>query len=350
MLLGLHSWVGEVIDFDDDVELSCGGLYEMGQFEDGKLFRDVIRDAALASGCRVATGDLDATHGVANVEETARLSSLAVNGERLSDGRLNTKAIQDGAKDIIVVEAIDQHLIERGFVGHRSVNDPLVQVGSAKTPDLASEHHVVAVVHFREVIEGARLLREWNYVLAAVVFDGDVALFDVNVGGAVLAHGAQLDEVTIRQKFANGEKNVQCSDDVVHLGEDGVLAVDHRVGSRALLGEMDHGFRFEGLECGSEKVVVGNVTDKQFDGLAGHVLPDPDAIRQRANRSQRLRTKLVVPKAPQKVVNDRNRMALLRQIEGRSPTAIAVPTEHGNLHVPSSGQISVQISAAIRSP
>src|SRR6266550_448053 len=279
MLLGLHSWVGEVIEFDDDVELSCGGLYEMGQFEDGKLFRELIIDAALASGCRVVTGDLDATHG------------------------------------------------------------------SAKTPDLASEHHVVAVVHFREVIEGARLLREGKYVLAAVVFDGDVALFDVNVGGAVLAHGAQLDEVTIRQKFANGEKNVQCSDDVVHLGEDGVLAVDHRVGSRALLREMDHGFRFEGLKCGSEKVVVGNVTDKQFDGLAGHVLPDPDAIRQRANRSQRLRAKLVVPKAPQKVVNDRNRMTSPRQIEGRSPTAIAVPTEHGNLHVPS---ISVQVSAAIR--
>src|SRR6266566_3001503 len=201
----------------------------MGQFEHGKLFRELIIDAALSSGSRVVTGDLDATHGVANVEETARLSSLAVNGERLSDGRLNTKAIQDGAKDIIVVEAID-----------------------------------------------------------------------------------------------------------------------HRVGSRALLREMDRGFRFEGLKCGSEKVVVGNVTDIEFDGLAGQVLPNPDAIRQRANRSQRLRTKLVVPKAPQKVVNDRDRMALLRQIDGRSPTAIAVPTEHGNLHVPSSGQISVQISAAIR--
>src|SRR5437870_3797633 len=104
----------------------------MGQFEHGKLFCELIIDAALASGSRVVTGDLDATHGVANVEETARLSSLAVNGERLSDGRLNTKAIQDGAKDIIVVEAIDQHLIERGFIGHRSVNDSLVQVRSAK--------------------------------------------------------------------------------------------------------------------------------------------------------------------------------------------------------------------------
>ena len=119
----------------------------MGQFEHGKLFCELIIDAALASGSRVVTGDLDATHGVANVEETARLSSLAVNGERLSDGRLNTKAIQDGAKDIIIVEAIDQRLIERCFVRHCSVNDSLVQVRSAKTPDLAGKHHVVAVVN-----------------------------------------------------------------------------------------------------------------------------------------------------------------------------------------------------------
>src|SRR5437764_14984741 len=115
MLLGLHSWVGEVIDFDDDVELSCGGLHEMGQFEDGKLFRELIIDAALAPGCRVVTGDLDATHGVASVEETARLSSLAVNGERLSDGRLNTTAIPDAAKHINAVEAVDQHCIKPAF-------------------------------------------------------------------------------------------------------------------------------------------------------------------------------------------------------------------------------------------
>jgi len=93
-------------------------------------------------------------------------------------------------------------------------------------------------------------------------------------------------------------------------GKDGVLAIDHRVGSRPLFREMNHRFRLDGLECGSEKVIVGNVTDEQLDGLAGQILPDPDAIRQRANRSQRLRAKLVVPKAPQKVVNDRNRMAL----------------------------------------
>src|SRR5437667_409731 len=147
MLLSLHARVGDVIDFDGEAELSSGGRHQMRKVEDGKLFRELIIDAALGSRRRIVAGDLDATHRVANVEETARLSALAVNREGLSDGRLNTKAIQDGAKDIIIVEAIDQRLIERGFLRHRPVNDSLVQVRSAKTPDLAGEHHVVAVVN-----------------------------------------------------------------------------------------------------------------------------------------------------------------------------------------------------------
>src|SRR5712692_4570436 len=294
------------------------------------------------------TRNLDASDRVPNVEETACLTALAVHRERLADGCLHAEAIENRAENVVVIEAIDERFIQRSFVRHRSVYDTLIEVRGANAPDLAGEHHVVAVVHLREVIKGSGLLREGDYVLAAVVFDGDVAFFDVEVGRAVLAHSPQFDEVAIREEFADGEKDVQCADDVIDLGEDGVFAVNHRVRSRALFREMNHCFRFEGLERGSEKVVIGNVTDEQLDGLAGQVLPDPNAIRQRTNRSQRGRAKLVVPKAPQKVVDDGDRMAPLRQIESCRPTAIAVPTEHGNLHVPSSGQISLRISTAIR--
>src|SRR5258708_23173823 len=101
---------------------------------------------------------------------------------------------------------------------------------------------------------------------------------------------------------------------------------------------MDHGFGLEGLQGRRKKVVVGYVTDEQLDGLTSQVLTDPDAIRQGTNRSQRLRAKLMVQETPQKVINDGNRMAPLRQIESCRPTAIAVSTEYGDLHVPSSGQ------------
>jgi len=132
----------------------------MRQFEDGKLFRELIIDAALASGCRVVAGDLDAAHGIADIEETARLAALAVDRERLPDSRLYAETIEDRAEDVVVVEAIDERFIERGFVRHRPVNDALIKVRGANAPDLAREHHVVAVVHLREVIKGSRLLRK----------------------------------------------------------------------------------------------------------------------------------------------------------------------------------------------
>jgi len=94
----------------------AAGLHQMRQFEDGKLFRELIIDTAFASGCRVVAGDLDAAHGIADIEETARLTALAVDSERLPNGRLHAETIQDRAEDVVVVEAIDERFIERGFV------------------------------------------------------------------------------------------------------------------------------------------------------------------------------------------------------------------------------------------
>src|SRR5207247_3306627 len=92
---------------------------------------------------------------------------------------------------------------------------------------------------------------------------------------------------TIRQEFADGEEYVQRADHVIDLREDRVLAVNHRIGSGPLFREMNNRVRFEGLERGSQKLVIGNVSDEQLDGLACDVLPDPDAVRQRTNGGQR---------------------------------------------------------------
>ncbi len=81
----------------------------------------------------------------------------------------------------------------------------------------------------------------------------DVAFFDVDVGRAVLAHGAQLDQVAIRPELLQGEEEVQRADHVVDLGEHRVFAVDHRVRRGALLGEMNDGVRSKGLDRGERK-------------------------------------------------------------------------------------------------
>ena len=344
VLLCLNARIGNVIDLHRHAKFVCGRFHYPGQVENGELFGELVVNPALAFGGRVMTGNLDTSHGVPNVEEAACLPALAVDSERLADGCLHAETVQDGAEHVVVVESIDQRLIQRGFVRHRSVNHALIEVCGSNAPNLAGKHNVVAVVHFREVIKGPGLLREGNHILAAVMFDGDVAFFDVDVGRAIFAHGPQLDEMTIRRKLTDGKQDVQSPYNVIDLGENSMLAVNHRIGSGALLREMNYRIRFEGFERRSQKIVIGNVADEQLDGLTRNVLPDPDAVRQRTNRSQRLRAKFMVPEPPQKVIKDGDRMAPLRQIESCGPTAIAVPTEHSNLHVPSSGQACSRVS------
>ena len=55
---------------------------------------------------------------------------------------------------------------------------------------------IVAVVNFAEVVEATRLFGIGQGVFTPFVFDGDIAFFNVNVGGSVFSHCAQLDQVT----------------------------------------------------------------------------------------------------------------------------------------------------------
>lgn len=51
---------------------------------------------------------------------------------------------------------------------------------------------VVTVMNLGEVVEAVGLLGVWQRVGASIMVDGDPALLDVDVGGAILAHGTQL--------------------------------------------------------------------------------------------------------------------------------------------------------------
>ena len=181
------------------------------------------------------------------------------------------------------------------FVGHGAVHHALVEIGSAQAPDLAGEHDVVAVVHFREVIEGAGLLGKRQHILAAVVFDVDVAFFDVDIGRAVFAHGAELDQVALGLKFAQREQQVERAHHVIHLREDRVLAVDHGVRRGALFGKVNHRFGLKRLHRGRKKIVIGDVAGEKLDGPSGVLLPDLQSFGQRANRRQGFDAELVIP-------------------------------------------------------
>ena len=79
------------------------------------------------------------------------------------------------------------------------------------------------------------------------MLDGDVAFLNIDIGCAVFAHGAKLDEVTIGLKLAQREQQIERPHDIVHLSENRMFAVDHGIGGGALFGKMDDCVRFKVL-------------------------------------------------------------------------------------------------------
>ena len=76
------------------------------------------------------------------------------------------------------------------------------------------------------------------------------------------------------------EQQIQRAHHVVHLREDRVLAVDHRIRRGALLGEMHHRIGRESLHHLSEKIVVRDVAREEFDLFAGDLFH----VRSRSGR------------------------------------------------------------------
>ena len=118
-------------------------------------------------------------------------------------------------------------------------------------------------MHLGQVIEGARPLRVQDPVPAPLVLDLEPAFLDVDVGGAVLAHRPQLDQVDARVRLRDRVQHVEVADHVVGLRVDGVLPVDHRVRRGPLLAEVDDGV---GLELADH--LVGELRVAQVADIA----------------------------------------------------------------------------------
>jgi hypothetical protein len=98
------------------------------------------------------------------------------------------------------------------------------------------------------VVPAAGLAGERDAVRAPAVLDLEESFRDVEVRSSVLPHGPQLHEMAVGVEVADGELEIEGVDDVVRLHPHGVLAVDHRVGSRRALAEMDDRLGLEVLE------------------------------------------------------------------------------------------------------
>lgn len=132
---------------------------------------------------------LDAADSVPDVQEATGLATLAVHGQRVADGGLDDEAVEGGAEDAVIVQAVEKLGVGNGLLGLDAVHDALqrrrrrsgrdhpvqgqrragpdgskrrlshlVEVGGGHLPSPAGKVDVVRVVDLGEVVERAALL------------------------------------------------------------------------------------------------------------------------------------------------------------------------------------------------
>lgn len=261
------------------------------------------------------------------------MTALAVDRHRYTTDGLHNEAVEGSAEDRIVVEAGTQAWIETSRLGFDAIDHTLVEIGCTDAPDATGKHDVVAVVHFAEVVKRAGLLGERQGISAAVVGDSDVALFDIDVGGTVFAHGAELDKVTIGRVFSDGVEQIHGADDVVGLGVDGMTPIDHRVWGAALFAKMHDGVRSEAFEGWLKKGIVAEIAHKQLDVLAGELMPEGDAFVDGWNGDEAIGAEFVIVATADEIIENGDVVAVLRKMDGSGPAEVSVAANHQNPHI-----------------
>src|ERR1017187_9821622 len=107
---------------------------------------------------------------------------------------------------------------------------------------------------------------------------------------------------------------------------------DHRVGGRALLGEVDDGV---GLGGADQLVDRGGVTEVDLvpvDLVAALRLPAGQPVGDRGDRRQAVRAALLVPAPPHQAVDSDDVMAACREVKGGRPPEVAVGPQDRDAH------------------
>lgn len=262
VLLGLLTRVIDALDADLIAQAVADALGQLGQLIDAEGFHDLVEDAQLAGLGGGLLGLVHALQGVFDVEVAARLPALAVDGERVADDGLDDEAVDDGAEDLVVIEQGAQARVGLGFFGFQPINRALHQVGDLEIPHAHAKPEQIGVHDLGGVVERRGLAGEEELALAALVLDLDPALFDVDVGSAVFAHGADVDDMGVAGEVAQCPDQVVGDEQVVGDGAVGVLVVDQRIGGGGLLGVVDDGLG-EAAEAGVERPLVAHAPVEQ---------------------------------------------------------------------------------------
>ena len=85
-------------------------------------------------GEAIEPGEERPAHGAQTIRDVARLAGVSIGTASKAlnaNGRLSAETIEHGAKNRIVVEAIDKGFAQPHFIGHSSVYNALIQVGGS---------------------------------------------------------------------------------------------------------------------------------------------------------------------------------------------------------------------------
>src|SRR6202050_2606902 len=176
------------------------------------------------------------------------------------------------------------------------------------------------------MVEGSGLAGERQRVRSAFVVDFDEALLNVDVGRAIFPHGAELHDVALELQIFNGPQQVQGSRNVVDLGEDGPVMVNHGIRSGWLLAIVNNRLRLKGIEHSFDDSIVAQVADKQFQLSLLDRSPQLDPVVKRLNGYEGFGVQFELPSSFGEVVEHRDRVPVTRKIHRGRPAKISVAT------------------------
>ena len=300
--------------------------------QDGECFGELVEHPIFARLGGIHNRQLDAAQSIADIQEAAALASLSIHRQRNAGGRLHTESVDGGSENVVIVEAGGEVIVHFRFVRLDSVDHSLMQICGCQFPCPAGEADIVAVVNLRQMVEGPGLAGERQGVRSAFVVDFDEALLNVDVGRAIFPHGAELHDVALQLQLFYGPQQVQGSGNVVDLGEDGPVVVNHGIRSGWLLAIVNNRLRLKGVEHAFDDSIVAQVADKQFQLSPLDRSPHLDPVVKGLNGYQGLGVEFEFPSSFSEVVEHRHFVTGLRQVQRSGPAEITVSAQYQDIH------------------
>ena len=332
VILGLDARIGQVLDFDVQAERAAHALDAIGQFIDRECLRELVKNPQLARIDRVLDREANAIQRVLEVEIAAGLTTRSIHSQRVPRDSLHDEAVEGCSKHFVVGEGREERLIVVVLIGLEPVDRPLHEIGDADVPDPTVVPEQIGVHDLGRVVEAAGLPGEERLLGSPSELQIKPPFGDIDIGCAVFAHRAELDQVAVGAVIPNAEDGVERDAEVVVQGQVRGLIIQHRIGGRGLLSVMDYDLGLDGCEDRVTLLLVCQINDMHLDVAAALLFPLRRTLMHVRDREEHLRVNRLRHGAAEVVVGDDDIVTLCREVHGGRPSEIAVTAENENTH------------------